>query len=146
MKKSIVTLAILMGATGLALAQPYGMGMGPGAGMGPCNPQVAPCGPGMGRGGMGPNRQGKMRWVDADGDGRISLDEHNAMAAKRFAQYDTDGDGKVTLDEFVQRSTERFKQVDANGDGFITPDERRAMRQKYRAQRGGGMGMGPDAP
>jgi hypothetical protein len=141
MKKSLTALVVLMGMAGLALAQPYGMGpgMGAGPGMGPCNPQVMPCGPGMGARGMrGGQQPGKQAWLDTDGDGRISLEEHNAFAEQRFARFDTDGDGTVTRDEFTQRSAERFKQMDVNGDGFITSDERRGMRQQFRQQRGYG--------
>lgn len=136
MKTSMIAAFVLMSVTGLALAQPPGMGRGPGAGMGPCNPETMPCGPGAGRRAAGGRFARMMKRLDTNGDGKISHAEHNAVVEKRFARFDTNGDGNVTKQEFIARSEGRFKKVDINGDGYITQDERRAMRRKFAGRRG----------
>jgi EF-hand domain pair/EF hand len=44
-------------------------------------------------------------------------------------------DGRITLDDVLSRSLERFDRADANRDGTLTPEERRAHREKMRAER-----------
>ncbi|WP_197443665.1 HlyD family efflux transporter periplasmic adaptor subunit [Maioricimonas rarisocia] len=64
-------------------------------------------------------------------------------AQRRFdpMQFDADGDGKLSLDEAPERMKARFADMDADGDGFATRAEVNAFSQKMRAQReseGGG--------
>lgn len=52
------------------------------------------CGAKMGKGGgYGPGQ------FDADGDGKVTLEEFNAGHAKKFEMMDTDGDGVLSGDE-----------------------------------------------
>jgi len=58
---------------------------------------ACPGGKGMGQ---GDGKRGSLfQQMDANSDGAISVEEHEAMAAERFAAMDTNGDGKVTKDE-----------------------------------------------
>lgn len=59
-------------------------------------------GPGGGQDGRRGGGRGLAR-ADADGDGRITLDEARAQVAERFARMDVNGDGAVTEDERPQR-------------------------------------------
>ncbi len=52
----------------------------------------------------------------------------------RFYNSDADKDGRVSLAEALARPVERFKAMDANKDGTVTPDERKAARDKRRAE------------
>ena len=64
-----------------------------------------------------------------------------APCVKRFNILDANRDGKITLDEFVadaqRRAEHQFKMIDSTGKGYMTPDElcnfMQMMRQK-RAQ------------
>jgi hypothetical protein len=38
--------------------------------------------------------------MDADGDGRVSVDEHEAAARKMFEAMDADGDGHLSKSEW----------------------------------------------
>ena len=49
---------------------------------------------------------------------------------KKWKQMDANNDGKLSLDEFPEQYRPRFKQVDADGDGFVTLAEFTAFRQK----------------
>jgi hypothetical protein len=48
--------------------------------------------------------------------------------AARMKELDTDGDGKVSLKEFKvshkKRMNEMFKHMDSNGDGFLSKEDR----------------------
>ena len=66
---------------------------------------------------------GKLKSMDTDGDGQISLDEFLAKAEKRFSKMDADEDGYVTAAEFKEKrkavrakSRERREQRRANKD------------------------------
>jgi hypothetical protein len=71
--------------------------------------------------------------ADTDGDGKISLAEWKAFAAKRkakgdpaklFAHIDTNHDGFFDHDELEASLTKRFARLDKNHDGVLTGDER----------------------
>ena len=40
-----------------------------------------------------------LHHYDSNGDGRVSLDEYQAPAAKQFMLIDLDGDGSITAEE-----------------------------------------------
>ena len=62
---------------------------------------ACPGGKGMGQ---GDGKSGShFQQMDTNGDGAISVEEHEAMAAERFAAMDANGDGKVSKDEMMAR-------------------------------------------
>lgn len=62
---------------------------------------------------------------------------HEVQRAKRaearLMRLDANQDGKVSVDEFAAARVERASRRDANGDGVIAPEE---MRGKHRGHRG----------
>ena len=70
---------------------------------------------------------------DANGDGKISLDEYLAAAGTRFEQADTQNKGAVTADQIAnsphahermeRRAEGLVKHLDTAGKGFVTADE-----------------------
>jgi hypothetical protein len=63
-------------------------------------------------------------------------------------QYDADGDGKLSLEEAPDRMKENFATNDANSDGFLDEEELNALRERFRQQReeGGEEGSGRRRP
>ena len=94
--------------------------------------------------------------IDANADGKLSVDELAAMhlkqmtdAAKTMAQrmvdrMDTDGDGMLSAAELVAHPMpgDMFDRLDANKDGFVDQAELDAA-QKAMMQRGPGRDGGP---
>ncbi|HEY8926083.1 MAG TPA: EF-hand domain-containing protein [Polyangia bacterium] len=98
----------------------------------------------------GPDAMFKM--MDANGDGKISAQEHADAAKKMFTKMDTNGDGKVTaaeMDAFHEHlmarkmhgdaskephksehgemsSADKIKAIDTDHDGVLTADEHAA--------------------
>lgn len=73
-----------------------------------------------------------QKW-DANGDGKISLDEYLAAASSRFAQIDAQNKGAVSADQIAssphaQERLERraeglVRHLDKAGKGYVTEDE-----------------------
>ncbi len=62
-------------------------------------------------------------------------------------QFDADGDGKISLEEAPERMKSVFDQIDANSDGFADAAEfeaRRAARQQERSEGEGGRPQRPN--
>ncbi|MFL6858484.1 MAG: EF-hand domain-containing protein [Allosphingosinicella sp.] len=59
-----------------------------------------------------------------------------------FARLDANGDGKVTLEEFHAHAAEMFRHVDTDGDGRATLADFQAAHEKMRAEHGGMMHHG----
>ena len=104
----------MMGDSGGPNAQaqdgrPYGrMPWGGRWGMGPGMMDGDDWGPGMmgpgmmmGRGMMGP--QMMIIMMDTNGDGKLSLDEFQAMHKRMFNYLDANGDGQIEMDELGPR-------------------------------------------
>jgi Ca2+-binding EF-hand superfamily protein len=79
--------------------------------------------------------------MDANGDGKISPDEHTAAASRMFEKMDANSDGKVTAAEMTaahqkmagkkaekgeMSAADKIKMFDTNGDGVLTADEHAA--------------------
>jgi EF hand domain-containing protein len=77
-------------------------------------------GPGMMRGGMMGGRYGHQDW-DRGGMGRGLMGP--MMMRMMFSLMDADGDGKLSLQEFQAAHERIFKAMDANKDGFVTLEE-----------------------
>jgi len=77
--------------------------------------------------------------MDANSDGKVTVDEMKAARAAHFAETDTNGDGFLTTDEMQagmlakmqermsQRTDRMMEHADADGDGKISADEAQAM-------------------
>lgn len=88
---------------------------------------------GEGPGGVGRGPMGQMpdfAELDANGDGKLTVDDFAARRAARMAAIDTDGDGAITAEEFAAhaaeqasaRAAEMFARLDADGDGVLSAD------------------------
>jgi Ca2+-binding EF-hand superfamily protein len=77
-----------------------------------------------------------LQRMDADGDGKVSVEEYVQWMLYAFDRMDRNGDGVLGTDELPggkgrpitreqQRQTivERFHKQDANGDGFLSAKE-----------------------
>lgn len=73
----------------------------------------------MGRGMMGPGTMGRGRMGGGMGPGAMAP----LMMRMMFALMDADGDGKLSLQEFQAAHERIFKAMDANKDGFVTLQE-----------------------
>ncbi|GAA6206906.1 hypothetical protein NBRC116601_01990 [Cognatishimia sp. WU-CL00825] len=69
--------------------------------------------------------------VDANADGKITLEEMAAHAQSRFAAVDTDGDGNLSADELQaakenargERTQRMIEHRDTNDDGMLSFEE-----------------------
>lgn len=91
---------------------------------------IAQRGPGGGGGmrmlgGLGAGQL--LREVDTDHDGRVTQAEIDAAVNARFARFDADGNGRLSMDEFnalwadITRpaAVRTFQFLDPNGDGSV---------------------------
>jgi hypothetical protein len=77
--------------------------------------------------------------MDANKDGFVTAEELGDHGGPNMIErLDANHDGKLTLDEINARILQMFDMVDANHDGTVTPAERDAFREAMRARRGGG--------
>ena len=132
MRKHVLVLTmaafILGGGAVAAIAQtPDPHHPGPNVEQGSANPQAiqqgSPRAGMMGPGMMGPGMMGQ-------GQARRGMGSHMMgplMMRMMFALMDADGDGKISLQEFQAAHERIFKAIDANKDGFITLDEMQAF-------------------
>lgn len=83
-------------------------------------------------------RQDYLRRFDANGDGRVSLQEYQDYMSRGFHAMDRNGDGVLSADELPAGTRSRtattleahrralarmFDLLDANNDGFLDADE-----------------------
>ena len=61
----------------------------------------------------------------------------------RLMQRDANGDGKLSIEEIPPPMQERFEQMDANGDGFLDQQEISALGGRRGGPRGGPGSGGP---
>lgn len=110
-----------------------GMRGGPGSrGSGGRGPRDAGPGESMRGGKRGPGGPGES--------GRGDPERMKQM----FSRADANGDGKLSIDEAPEMLKPRFDRVDADGDGSVTAEELRSAMEKYRGaggrSKGGGRG------
>ena len=97
-------------------------------------------------------RQSRLAEFDRDGDGKLTLEEYQAlwMAAMRermvdrFQSHDDDGDGLVTVEEFTEPFDRVIVRFDRNGDGELTLDEVRHRGRDRDHGDNGDRGQGDD--
>ena len=80
------------------------------------------------------DHHGGMAKPDTDGDGAVSLAEHNAHAAAMFARMDANGDGVINTADREAKKAERFAAMDTNGDGELSQAEMKAMHEARMAK------------
>ncbi|MGQ7794374.1 EF-hand domain-containing protein [Faunimonas sp. B44] len=86
---------------------------------------------GQGPGGERFAMRGMFEQFDADGDGRITQDEIDAVRGDRLARFDADKDGALSLEEYQalwldamrERMVRAFQAHDRDGDGKVTAEE-----------------------
>lgn len=74
--------------------------------------------------------------MDTDKDGSISKAEFDAAKKARFTRADANGDGKISLEEMTTEAQERaakhaerhFAKLDKDGDGAVTAEEMEEAR------------------
>jgi Ca2+-binding EF-hand superfamily protein len=78
-----------------------------------------------------PRTERSFSRLDADSDGKVTVNEWKPKAVKRFLRLDDDQNGTVTtaeIDTWLKRGIERRKErmlghMDLNKDGSVTRDE-----------------------
>jgi Ca2+-binding EF-hand superfamily protein len=83
-------------------------------------------------------RNDRLARFDADGNGRLSLDEYRALwmdamniaMVRAFQRHDVDGDGAVTVEEFARPVERMFAHLDRNRDQIIDPSELRPPKPR----------------
>src|SRR5262245_871258 len=83
----------------------------------------------------------QFKAMDANGDGRITPQEHAAAAKKMYDAMDKNMDGKVTAEEMdaahppaegEMTAVDKIRVIDANRDGVLTAEEHAAgSRQMF---------------
>lgn len=57
--------------------------------------------------------------MDANGDGTVTREEHEAFAKKKFDSMDTNGDGKITQEEFKARGEKMREEWKKRHEDFM---------------------------
>lgn len=98
----------------------------------------------------GPGHRDRGARADANGDGRVTLEESQAALKARMARLDADRDGRITKAEaegararFSERRQERFGErgrdafaiMDTDRNGQLSPEEFEAGRQRMAERR-----------
>jgi hypothetical protein len=94
--------------------------------------------------------QDRFGAADANHDGFVSRDEMGGPGMRggdnRFDRLDADKDGKLSVEELTRPALARFDRIDANHDGTIGPEEREAARAAMRARMQSRGADGPPPP
>ena len=72
----------------------------------------------------------------ATASGHEGGDKAGKKGHHMFEKMDTDGDGKISPEEHEAMAAERFSEMDSNGDGFVDKSEmkahHKAMKEKWK--------------
>jgi hypothetical protein len=71
------------------------------------------------------------------------MDAMRRMMVRQFQANDADGDGRITVEEFTARFADLVRDRDRNGDGVLTVDELRPHGRGPHRGPGPGDGPGP---
>jgi Ca2+-binding EF-hand superfamily protein len=88
------------------------------------------------------NREAWLKEFDADGNGKLSLDEFKQLWLKAraerivrsFQRFDRDGDAGITLQEYQRPLANIVERRDRNGDGAIGRDDMRRGGKWHRGR------------
>jgi hypothetical protein len=100
--------------------------------------------------------------MDANGDGKVSLQEMQARKVAKAMRFDSNGDGRLTKAEYSATMMKRyeakgmdaaraqakisklFAKADLNGDGFLSADEiKQATARRFAKMDANGSGYIP---
>jgi hypothetical protein len=73
--------------------------------------------------------------ADSNKDGKVTLDEANALLKTKFTEFDANKDNVITTAELGDRKKRMFERADANKDGKVTLAEAQATLGKWFAER-----------
>jgi len=70
----------------------------------------------------------RFKEMDADSDGKVSLDEFKAYYKKHLKD-------QSKLDKAMEHAEKRFKVIDTNNDGFISLEELKAAPPEHKKKK-----------
>ncbi len=83
------------------------------------------------------DRAAMFERADADGDGKVTMEELSALRGERFSRIDANGDGQLSQEELTamgrekaeRRAARMLERMDENGDGVISEAEFAALSE-----------------
>ena len=66
------------------------------------------------------------------GEHKNRSDKMKGLIDRKMKLIDTDNDGLVSVDEYMTFSRQRFEEMDTNNDNFASPEEAKAAAKLHR--------------